>query len=195
MTKIPAILTYLLTVMTKIPAIFTCLLAVMAKVFVQSIHQLSCKLHACSKHTQFGLQFACINYTSVWSNDTSKASRIGSNGSLLMEKGESLKDRFKWIFTDGKGRKPQGWVQMDLYWWKRETASRMGSTGPLLIETSSHVTVQLLSVLCSWQQTIQLQPLAHLQAVRANFYPPTPVTSVLLLFRSLNPHSKLPCLW
>ena len=33
----------------------------------------------------------------------------------LMEKRESLKDGFKWIFTDGKERKPQGWVQMDLY--------------------------------------------------------------------------------
>ena len=54
-----------------------------------------------------------------------------------MEKRESLKDGFKWIFTDGKERKPQGhvgslliqgwiftdgkerkpqgWVQMDLY--------------------------------------------------------------------------------
>ena len=40
---------------------------------------------------------------------------LGSNGSLLMEKRENLKDGFKWIFTDGKERKPQGWVQMDLY--------------------------------------------------------------------------------
>ena len=32
-----------------------------------------------------------------------------------MEKRESLKDVFKRIFTDGKERKPQGRVQMDLY--------------------------------------------------------------------------------
>ena len=32
-----------------------------------------------------------------------------------MEKRESLKAGFKWIFTDGKERKPQGRVQTDLY--------------------------------------------------------------------------------